>query len=110
MKQLGAEAFAFVNVARFAVPVRIGLALSTVPWVQSNIIDRFSSRSEGVAPEQSPFAAPAASTSSSANINVTPDVFFPPQFLFFTQFYAVIIGSLAPFVLVAILSSGWLER
>ena len=38
--KLGAEAFAFVNVARFAVPLRIGLALSTVPWVQANIIDR----------------------------------------------------------------------
>ena len=38
--KLGAEAFAFVNVARFAVPLRIGLALGTVPWVQANIIDR----------------------------------------------------------------------
>ena len=41
--KLGAEAFAFVNVARFAVPLRIGLALGTVPWVQANIIDRLSS-------------------------------------------------------------------
>lgn len=39
--KLGAEAFAFVNVARFAVPLRIGLALSTTPWVQSNIVDKF---------------------------------------------------------------------
>ena len=38
--QLGAEAFAFVNLARFAVPLRIGLALGTVPWVQRSIIDR----------------------------------------------------------------------
>jgi len=38
--KLGAEAFAFVNLARFAVPLRIGLALSTVPWVQGNIIDK----------------------------------------------------------------------
>lgn len=38
--KLGAEAFAFVNVARFAVPLRIGLALSTVPWVKRNIIDQ----------------------------------------------------------------------
>ena len=37
----GAEAFAFVNVARFAVPLRIGLALGTTPWVQSNIVDKF---------------------------------------------------------------------
>jgi len=39
--KLGAEAFAFVNVARFAVPLRIGLALSTTPWVQGNIVDKF---------------------------------------------------------------------
>ena len=44
LQQLGAEAFAFTNVARFAVPFRIGLALSTAPFVQENIIDRFSSR------------------------------------------------------------------
>ena len=40
LAQLGAEAFAFVNLARFAVPLRIGLALSTVPWVQANVLDR----------------------------------------------------------------------
>merc|ERR1712146_659284 len=39
--KLGAEAFAFVNVARFAVPLRIGLALGTTPWVQANIVDKF---------------------------------------------------------------------
>ena len=37
-----AEAFAFVNLARFAVPLRIGLALGTVPWVQANVIDKVS--------------------------------------------------------------------
>lgn len=41
LEKLGAEAFAFVNFARFAVPLRIGLALSTTPWIQSNIVDRF---------------------------------------------------------------------
>lgn len=41
LKKLGAEAFAFVNVARFAVPLRIGLALSTTPWIQKKIVDRF---------------------------------------------------------------------
>merc|ERR1719310_781551 len=41
LKQLGAEAFAFVNVARFAVPARIGLALGTTPWVKENIVDKF---------------------------------------------------------------------
>ena len=59
--KLTAEAFAFVNFARFAVPLRIGkqlrangyvflttdnfdalgLALSTTPWIQENIVDRF---------------------------------------------------------------------
>lgn len=39
--KLGAEAFAFVNFARFAVPLRIGLALSTTPWIQENIVDKF---------------------------------------------------------------------
>ena len=41
LQKLGAEAFAFVNLARLAVPVRIGLALSTTPWVKDNIVDRF---------------------------------------------------------------------
>lgn len=39
--KLGAEAFAFVNFARFAVPLRIGLALSTTPWIQENVVDKF---------------------------------------------------------------------
>jgi len=42
--KLGAEAFAFVNFARFAVPLRIGLALSTTPWIQDNVVDRFFSK------------------------------------------------------------------
>ena len=37
--KVGAEAFAFANVARFALPVRIGLAVSTTPWVKDNIVD-----------------------------------------------------------------------
>ena len=41
LAKLGAEAFAFVNVARFAVPLRIGLALSTTPWVEESIVSRF---------------------------------------------------------------------
>ena len=40
MQKLGAEAFAFVNLARFAVPLRIGLALGTTPWVQANVVDK----------------------------------------------------------------------
>jgi hypothetical protein len=47
LAQLGAEAFAFVNFARFAVPLRIGLALSTTQWVQENVVDRFTKKKEG---------------------------------------------------------------
>ena len=39
LAKLGAEAFAFVNVARFAIPLRIGLALSTTPWVRDNVVE-----------------------------------------------------------------------
>ena len=38
MSKLGAEAFAFVNLARFIVPLRIGLAVGTAPWVDENIV------------------------------------------------------------------------
>lgn len=41
LKEVGAEAFAFVNFARFAVPLRIGLALSTTPWIDKNLVKRF---------------------------------------------------------------------
>jgi len=40
-KKVGLQAFTFVNLARLAVPIRIGLALSTVPWVDENIVSRF---------------------------------------------------------------------
>ena len=46
LAKLGAEAFAFVNVARFAMPLRIGLALGTTPWVQTNIVDKFQKKEE----------------------------------------------------------------
>jgi len=39
--KVGASAFALVNVARFAVPLRIGLALGTTPWVDDNIVKPF---------------------------------------------------------------------
>jgi hypothetical protein len=44
--KMGAEAFAFVNFARFAVPLRIGLALSTTPWIQNNVVDKFFHKEE----------------------------------------------------------------
>ena len=34
------QAFAFINLARLAVPVRLGLAISTVPWAQKAIVDK----------------------------------------------------------------------
>mmetsp|Transcript_16752 Transcript_16752/g.23717 ORF Transcript_16752/g.23717 Transcript_16752/m.23717 type:complete len:228 (+) Transcript_16752:83-766(+) len=46
LSKLGAEAFAFVNFARFAVPLRIGLALSTTPWIQENVVDKFIDKKE----------------------------------------------------------------
>lgn len=46
LAKLGGEAFAFVNFARFAVPLRIGLALSTTPWIQENIVDKFAKKDE----------------------------------------------------------------
>lgn len=47
LSKLGGEAFAFVNFARFAVPLRIGLALSTTPWIQKNVVDVFLTKKEG---------------------------------------------------------------
>jgi len=44
--KLGAEAFAFVNFARFAVPLRIGLALGTTPWIDENVVRRFLMKDE----------------------------------------------------------------
>ena len=41
MQKVGAEAFAFVNFARLAVPLRIGLALGTTPWIDENIVQKF---------------------------------------------------------------------
>jgi hypothetical protein len=46
LAKLGAEAFAFVNFARFAVPLRIGLALSTTSWIQNNVVDKYLKKNE----------------------------------------------------------------
>ena len=35
------EAVIFANIARFALPVRVGLAVATTPWVKDNVVDRF---------------------------------------------------------------------
>lgn len=39
--KLSAEAFAFLNLARLAIPLRIALALSMTQKVQTDIVDRF---------------------------------------------------------------------
>lgn len=52
MAKLGGEAFAFVNFARFAVPLRIGLALGTTPWIQENVVDRFLTKEEELCVEE----------------------------------------------------------
>ena len=39
--KVAGSVFAFVNVARFAVPLRVGLALSTTPWVDENIVKKY---------------------------------------------------------------------
>lgn len=39
--KLSAQAFVYVNFSRLAVPLRIGLALSTTPWVQRHVVNRF---------------------------------------------------------------------
>merc|ERR1712032_1239238 len=46
MQKVGAEAFAFVNFARLAVPLRIGLALSTTPWIDENIVQKFMNKDD----------------------------------------------------------------
>jgi hypothetical protein len=65
LAKLGAEAFAFVNFARFAVPLRIGLALSTTPWIQNNIVDKYLQKKEDVCVEPPPEADDANSASGS---------------------------------------------
>ncbi len=52
LEKVGAEAFAFVNFARFAVPLRIGLALSTTPWIQANIVDKYLKKEEAETPDE----------------------------------------------------------
>jgi len=47
MEKVGAEAFAFVNFARLAVPLRITLALSTTGWIDENIVQKFGKKDGG---------------------------------------------------------------
>ena len=41
---IATEAFAYINIARLAAPLRIAFALSSTSWIQSNVVDRFSSK------------------------------------------------------------------
>ena len=77
LAKLGAEAFAFVNIARFAVPLRIGLALGTTPWIKANIVDKYLGGGEddeddeddgdaGRNMAERPLAAPYAATATTA--------------------------------------------
>mmetsp|Transcript_239 Transcript_239/g.652 ORF Transcript_239/g.652 Transcript_239/m.652 type:complete len:515 (-) Transcript_239:22-1566(-) len=43
---VAAAVFAGANVARLAVPLRFGVALAAAPWVDENIVSRFSSEEE----------------------------------------------------------------
>ena len=52
MQKVGAEAFAFVNFARFAVPLRIGLALSTTGWIDENLVKKYIKKEDGDAAEE----------------------------------------------------------
>ena len=52
VRKVGLEAFAFVNIARLAVPIRIGFALSTIPWVEQNIVNRFNKSLDEVNPNE----------------------------------------------------------
>jgi hypothetical protein len=46
LAETAGSAFAFINVARLAVPVRIGLAVSTAPWVDENIVKKFQKKDD----------------------------------------------------------------
>jgi len=45
LETFGFACFCYANIARFALPLRIGIALSTAPWVQENILDKFEGES-----------------------------------------------------------------
>jgi len=65
--KVGAEAFAFVNLARFAVPLRIGLAIGTAPWVDENIVKRF-----GLGNDETQQDKPTGSKPTGRKINYFP--------------------------------------
>lgn len=57
MAKFGAEAFAYVNVARFAAPLRVGGALALVPWVQANVVDKLGGAETGEAAQEASLPA-----------------------------------------------------
>jgi len=44
LAEVGGEAFVFINAARLLVPVRIALVISTAPWVDENVVQKFMPR------------------------------------------------------------------
>ena len=50
--KIGTEVVAFVTLARFAVPLRIGLALFSVPFIQKNVVDKFKKDENNCAEEE----------------------------------------------------------
>lgn len=46
--KFGGGAFAFVNVARLAVPFRLALALGGAPWIQANVLNRFKKNKDSI--------------------------------------------------------------
>ena len=54
--KLAAEAFAFLNLSRLLIPLRIALALALAPGVQSNLVDRFKDLTMAL---EAPSAAPS---------------------------------------------------
>lgn len=55
------EAFAYVNVARLAAPLRIAFALSSTSWVQENLLDRFGVKSKNDNKEEENYSFDKAS-------------------------------------------------
>jgi hypothetical protein len=60
MTSVGGEAFIFINGARLLVPLRLGLALSTAPWVRDNVVDKIFPKEECVGASSEADGAPSA--------------------------------------------------
>lgn len=52
LAEVTGEAFIFINGARFLVPLRIGLAVSTTPFIRDNLVNKFTRDPECVDVEE----------------------------------------------------------